>query len=311
MNASGMIVALQQHYKLSDETISYCNEQQFPVFMASWNTSYLDVMHRFSEILLEHERNETNLIAALKNIIHYPKDAHLYQEQFEKNGFFQNTQYTMLIIGHKTKEQASQTERLKWLEKALHHMLRKSIIYEENGKLIILTSGYSPSHLSADLKTFCDKDSHIRIGIGTAESLLPDLYHSYENALTAYRLTHTATLQNLLCYDDLGTYQLLANIKNPVLYPAFVESTLGRLIDYDRKNKTGYMDILECFFENDCNMTQMADVLFYHKNTLKYKMKAIREILDYDIMSNENRVRIMLAFYIRRMNGDFFESSDH
>ena len=62
-----------------------------------------------------------------------------------------------------------------------------------------------------------------------------------------------------------------------------------------------YVSLLETFFANECNLTQTAAALFFHKNTLKYKMNAIREILGYDIMSNENRMNIMISLSILRM----------
>ena len=42
--------------------------------------------------------------------------------------------------------------------------------------------------------------------------------------------------------------------------------------------------------------------LNFHKNTLKYKLAKIREILGYDITINENRMNIMLAFRIRKLD---------
>ena len=59
------------------------------------------------------------------------------------------------------------------------------------------------------------------------------------------------------------------------------------------------------FFKNECNMVATSKALYCHKNTLTYKMNKIRDILGYDIMTNENRTRIMLAVYIMQM-GDWY-----
>ena len=81
---------------------------------------------------------------------------------------------------------------------------------------------------------------------------------------------------------------------------------MGPLMAYDEKKNTDYLKILRAFFENDCCVLQTARALYCHKNTLNYKMNAIKEILDYDIMSNENRVRIMMSFYILNLGADYF-----
>ena len=88
--------------------------------------------------------------------------------------------------------------------------------------------------------------------------------------------------------------------------PEFVKETLGALIEYDQMKHTEYMKILRAFFENDCCILQTAKALYCHKNTLNYKISAIKEILDYDIMSNENRVRIMMSFYILNLGEYYF-----
>ncbi|WP_369524606.1 helix-turn-helix domain-containing protein [Paramuribaculum intestinale] len=46
--------------------------------------------------------------------------------------------------------------------------------------------------------------------------------------------------------------------------------------------------------------------LYCHKNTLAYKLDKIRRILGYDILKNENRVKIMVAIYIRRLGTGYF-----
>ena len=107
-------------------------------------------------------------------------------------------------------------------------------------------------------------------------------------------------------YEKLGVYQLLANMKEPEICFNFVDKTLGSLIEFDSLNETNHLEVLECFFENECNLVQTADALFFHKNTLKYKINKIQEILDCDIRSNENRLRIMLALHIYRLGKDFF-----
>ena len=49
--AGGLILALQDGNILSEDLISYCNEKEFPLFLTSWETSFLNIMRRFSEIL--------------------------------------------------------------------------------------------------------------------------------------------------------------------------------------------------------------------------------------------------------------------
>ena len=122
----------------------------------------------------------------------------------------------------------------------------------------------------------------------------------------AYQLARSKVTESMLCYDDLGVYKILADVKEPSIYPAFVQETLGKLIRHDKEHGTEFVHILKVFFENECNMLATSGALFCHKNTLTYKMNKLKDILGYDIMTNENRTRIMIAFYIMQMGSWYF-----
>ena len=98
VHAGGLVVALRDGHLFSKETIDYCNEIKFPLFSASWDTPYMDIMRLFSEILLRNEQRDTNLVAALKNVIYYPKNEALYLNHFESNGFFRDMEYVIMIL---------------------------------------------------------------------------------------------------------------------------------------------------------------------------------------------------------------------
>ncbi|MGN1266964.1 MAG: helix-turn-helix domain-containing protein, partial [Dorea sp.] len=85
------------------------------------------------------------------------------------------------------------------------------------------------------------------------------------------------------------------------IYPEFVQETLGALIQYDQKNGTDYLKILEAYFENDCSILHTAEKLYCHKNTLTYKLNKIKELLGYDILTNENRMKVMISFHLLKM----------
>ena len=289
-DAGGVILALQEHAKLSDSLIAYCNEKEFPLFKTSWETSFLNIMRRFSVILLSNERNETNLLEALKNAIYYPSNEALYIKHFERNEFLLEMPYVITVI--KTTDNQDSSALISYLQ----HYYDQCIVYEEATRIILLTTGLSPEYLAHDFESICNKFNFIRVGIGSLESSLTSLHISFEHAVDACQLTKSAFRKNPLCYDDIGIYQLLCSLKGSEnLGRSFMLQTLGRLIAYDIENETNYLQVLKDFFENECSIVQTANATFFHQNTLKYKIKNIREILGYDITSNENRTKISLS----------------
>ncbi len=300
-HAGGLIMSLKEGRAYSQEIIDYCNKIKFPLFSASWQTPFIDIMRIFSEILLQNEHRDINLTAALKNAIYYPQNEELYLRHFESNGFFRDMVYIMVIVSCHAYDTDSGNEKLSQIEKALRYIFKNGIVYEEQGRLLVLTAGYQKMGVENEFRKLCGKDPNLYVGIGPAVKRIKDICKSYEKAYTAYRLTKTAIPKNILSYEDLGVYKLLADVKEPELYQVFVREVVGGLLDYDEENDTDYMQILEAYFDNECSILHTAEVLYCHKNTLAYKINKIKEILGCDILNNENRTKIMLAFYIMKL----------
>jgi len=64
---------------------------------------------------------------------------------------------------------------------------------------------------------------------------------------------------------------------------------------------TDYLDILTAYFENECSIINTARSLYCHKNTMTYKINKIKDILGYDILDNENRMKIMISIHIMKL----------
>ena len=77
--------------------------------------------------------------------------------------------YTVIILSCFTYDTERGNERLKQIENTLRYVLRKSVIYEEKGRLIILAAGYLITRLQKEFGKICREDSNIYAGIGTTE----------------------------------------------------------------------------------------------------------------------------------------------
>lgn len=306
VHAGGLILTSKNISDISSEVIAYCNKIRFPLFYSSWYTPYVDIMRTFSEILIRNEHNEVNLTAALKQAICHPEDVDEYLNHFEMNEYFQDMSYVILILSCFAYNTEHGNERLEEIQKLVQKNLKKAVFYKEKGRLVILTCEYTAKELEKKFNKLCTSDSNVYVGIGSSVSQIQNIHRSYENAYTAYELTKTTIPKNVLCYDSLGVYKLLADVKVPEIYMNFAIEVLGNLMQHDEENNTDYMNILNTFFDNDCSILNTSQALFCHKNTLNYKMNTIKDILGYDIMCNENRTKIMMAFYILRLGSDYY-----
>ena len=71
-------------------------------------------------------------------------------------------------------------------------------------------------------------------------------------------------------------------------------------MQYDTRNHTDYLEVLYRYLSTECSVQQTADQMQVHRNTINYKLRQIREILQTDL-GQEARVQIYLAYLIRDM----------
>lgn len=213
VHAGGLIMSFRNNRIFSQEIVDYCNEIRFPIFSASWETPYIDIMRLFAEILLKNEQRETNLITAFKNVIFYPENEELYLSHFERNGFFRDMSYAVIMLSCHTYDSDSGNEKLIKIERSLRYTFKNVIVSEEKGRLTILVAGCPIAQIEKEFQKFCQDDTNVYVGIGTIAPAISDIHRSYENAYTAYKLTKTAIPKNLISYGELGIYKILADVK--------------------------------------------------------------------------------------------------
>ena len=102
-----------------------------------------------------------------------------------------------------------------------------------------------------------------------------------------------------LYYPDLSIYRLLLLLETNPELNAFQEDTLGALLLHEKKNE--FIRTLEAFFEQKGNISQAAETLFIHRNTMSYRLKQISEITGLDINNSDTALEIQLALKIYRL----------
>jgi purine catabolism regulator len=144
-------------------------------------------------------------------------------------------------------------------------------------------------------------DTPARCGIGTPAMDLSDWRTSFRQAGQALEMARRLRELKPLYFPDLSIYRLLFQIEhNPELI-AFQEETLGPLLATDGGREL--IHTLEAYFEHNGNLSQTAESLFIHRNTLIYRMERIAEITKLDLDKPEIRLSVQLALHIQRMRG--------
>jgi PucR family transcriptional regulator, purine catabolism regulatory protein len=143
--------------------------------------------------------------------------------------------------------------------------------------------------------------SRVAIGLGQPAREIASWRSSYRDAVQALDLAIRLQTDTPLYIGDLGVYQLILSLSDREKLSGFCERTLGPLLEYDMRQHADLIKTLEAFFACHGNLSQTAEMLIVHRNTLLYRMNRINEIAQIDLNRPETRLALHLALTIRRL----------
>lgn len=98
-----------------------------------------------------------------------------------------------------------------------------------------------------------------------------------------------------MAYDDLGTYQLLAEVEDTAAAERLARRWLGQLLDYDDRRRSELVGTLSRFLDCGGSYNATAHALAVGRSTLRYRLRRIREISGHDLTDPDTRFHLQLA----------------
>jgi len=138
-------------------------------------------------------------------------------------------------------------------------------------------------------------------GLGTLAPDLGDWRKSFRQAGQALEMARRLKESRPLYFPDLSVYRLLLQLEYHPELRAFKDEILGPLLAHEGGDEL--IHTLEVYFEHHGTLSQAADALYIHRNTLVYRLDRIAEITRLDFDNTETRLAVQLALRIHRMTG--------
>lgn len=305
---SGLVVAIGRHVQeIPQEVVQFCDEQNFPLLKISSEVDTSDLIKRFCLQILESEKANLQLLSAMKNAISFPQKMELYTPTFLQYGFRKTESYAAVIIKVEKLYRLTSSE-VQWIVKSMEGALLsagdKSFMLTMEDIFVLVFSNYSEQVIQDIVRKIIallrTKEYTFFVGVSANLSGLHELSKAYLQAKQTVDLCERMDWKNVLvCYDELGAYQLLLAIADEDAKRSYYDSVLGKLEQYDKDNKSDYLYFLCTFLENNCSINDTADKMFVHRNTIVYKIKKIEELLDRNLSDMETRVELYLASMLR------------
>ena len=138
----------------------------------------------------------------------------------------------------------------------------------------------------------------VSVGIGTPVNNIKDLARSFKEAQVALEVGKVFdTEKSIVSYENLGIgrliYQLPTTLCEMFLSEVFKKGSLESL---DRET----LATIQCFFENNLNVSEASRQLFVHRNTLVYRLEKIRKITGLDLRDFDNAITFRVALMVKK-----------
>ena len=136
------------------------------------------------------------------------------------------------------------------------------------------------------------------IGVSTVVENIKDLGRAYKEAQIALDVGKVfETDKNVISYENLGIgrliYQLPTTLCEMFLQEVFKKGSLESL---DRET----LMTIQCFFENNLNVSETSRKLFVHRNTLVYRLEKIRKLTGLDLREFEHAITFKVALMVKK-----------
>ncbi|HEX3629779.1 MAG TPA: PucR family transcriptional regulator ligand-binding domain-containing protein [Candidatus Dormibacteraeota bacterium] len=107
--------------------------------------------------------------------------------------------------------------------------------------------------------------------------------------------------EQVVNYDRLGVYRLLAQIDDRSGLDAFAGRMLEPLVAYDKARGTPLLNTLEVYLQRHGNLRQTARDMHIHLNTLHYRLQRIAAVIGADLKDADVRLDLLLALRVRAL----------
>lgn len=294
-NTSGLILNTGYYIfqdSIPEDVYALCNEHHFPLFSMPWEIHLSDIMQDYCNKIFAHSYQEDKTNMAFNSLVFHPENSSSSLEILSSLGYDNSSSYTITITRN--------TCNISKLSLLLRKTDIKFYIFKHEDYLIIILSDCQTDILSNLVSTIQSSNSFtdFHFGIGICVPNLSLIHKSYESAQFALNIAEKSD-KFCINFEELGVLKLLFSCKDKAILLDIYKKSIGALEDFDSQHKADLTNTLRLYLENDGSIQAVADGAFTHRNTINYRMKKIRSLLNTELTTMEDKFNYQLAFLIK------------
>ncbi len=319
-NLSGLVINVGPYIKeIPQEIIDFADSSDFPIFELPFEVKLIDVTQTICRAIFARNAHKESVNNFMREVIF--EDININDEMMDRAllyGYKREKKYCSLVVdiddfsSYIKKKNIVDEEIIANIKNRVQDIIE--YVLEENNKkyfyavqsdafyFMVCSSTKNMDKVAESIREQISRrigDITVSIGLGDECSDLKDFKCVILEAMKALRLSKIFRKKNcVINYKRLGIFRLFFDTEiNEEMRKLFDENLL-KLKIYDDKNSTVLVKTLIAYLKENRNLGKTAEKLYIHRNTIKYRIKRIQEILDCDLKDDEAVFNIKLCIKI-------------
>ncbi|GAB6178694.1 hypothetical protein JCM14036_00130 [Desulfotomaculum defluvii] len=296
--SSGLCVLDLYMNDLPEEIKTLANRKRFPILMISKDLPYAEIITEIMDLIIQ---NKENIIIEMQvDKLLLERDKHnLRSLAYQINPKF--SEYVSAIYCTGTKEYNIIISKLK--ESYKGHPAWSVLSYKTGVLILVSTSDNNSliTEINYINKTIEGSAKEYNLGVSRQYKGLDNLGVCIKESIHANSLGEKVLGQKITNYKDLGVYRILSILKESPEVNEFHDEIILPIQEYDNKNNTQLYKTALAYIENDGDVNRTAQELFQHKNTIRYRLTKIKEILGMEGLEGTFYEQLSVAVKIHKM----------
>ena len=269
---------------LSQEALDYANEHALPVYVFGRDDAYFQDIAIIIRQKME-EKDDTELLEQKISLminggLNATNIRNLSQEILPFWGY-----RTYLSAYCKAKTFAESIYYMQAFNKLKERLGKKDAVYRfQNGYLIIFDM--ESRKIKGVIKSTIMRILSVRqddyfIGIGNIHENMDEISLSIQEALYAGQYARLFG-GSPVCFHEMGIYQILLPYSRNPWMEQYCRSILDPILEFDRQYEGELFRTAQLYVRMNRDVERVAGELHLHKNTIRYRMSRVRELIGAD-----------------------------
>ncbi|WP_238885973.1 PucR family transcriptional regulator [Clostridium sp. YIM B02551] len=327
-SAAGLVLVMGPYIKEIPNSVKVLsNKCAIPILEIPYEIRAIDITYSMSRILFDNYIKDKSMNDLMRELIYQEFNEEFY-ERAVYYGYNPQSKYVAStiqvdnlledLLSNKSIVESKNLDigaAILNIVRCISNKYKKSIFYILQGTNLIYFLPISNedqwdieiNKINSEIKdTVCKKLNGLTVSIGIGEPCndLKYFKRSVGEAQKALKILKACERSNdLRSYKELGIYRIFFRARDNEELMSIYNGVLKDLIEYDKKNNSDLVHTLDIFLAEDCNIGKTAEELFIHRNTLKYRITRIQEILSCDFENVNECFTLRLAYKIKKFIG--------